>query len=504
MPTTFTNTTVTSFNGGGFVKPTVVSSTPIAPQGPVGPITPVTPQGPVAPNTPTVNPTNYDVFHMIHQKAIFDYVFQMEDLDVLEHFKEYMQVADIDMPACANVIIDKYGVNEIAGTNGDDYIFGLDGHDVIFGNGGDDALFADTAVALEWQEYHNVLVGDWDLRDVHLTINHFNDWTLSDGTWVPNGKFDALLNAKLTTAYDYTTKNVKSEKDGLNYGQEIPHEHERLESGDDILFGDDLKNVLIGDNVHRDYRYDGYRDGRDYDGREPHDIDAYSITFKTTETHVETLDLLEGHDWLFGMEGDDILVGDSWYENGIGYDITNDGNDLLNGGDGDDILFGDDGYVQGVHIPDSLGVMPSPHHFIDATNSNCTESHDRFPTYENLGNDILIGGNGNDTLYGGHGADTFVFDNYNGIDHVMDFALEDIIALTEDMFDVDLADVQNAINDFVAFTQTGINEITIYVDSDGLGNASDMQAVAVFHDSNAQFNAEDMLNSGHIILGDYI
>ncbi|RVU20061.1 calcium-binding protein [Methylobacterium oryzihabitans] len=95
------------------------------------------------------------------------------------------------------------------------------------------------------------------------------------------------------------------------------------------------------------------------------------------------------NDTIYGLGGDDLLIGGTFSIKAYEHDILSldFGDDYLNGGDGNDILIG------------------------------------------GLGNDTLIGGEGNDKLYGGPGRDVlfggagqdfFIFRNNNYVDYLRD------------------------------------------------------------------------------------
>ena len=137
------------------------------------------------------------------------------------------------------------------------------------------------------------------------------------------------------------------------------------QEGDDTLFGDDGDDELEGD-VGSDVLFGG-----------------------------------EGHDVLFGHDGDDVLSGEA-------------GDDLLNGGLGNDQLDGGDGIddVQGREGDDVL-VGGAGNDFLYGDGNNPTipsleGGHDTLDGED--GDDQLWAGTGQDQLFGGEGADQLVGD----------------------------------------------------------------------------------------------
>ena len=110
-------------------------------------------------------------------------------------------------------------------------------------------------------------------------------------------------------------------------------------------------------------------------------------------------------DWIFGLGGDDILIG-----------LLND--DQLNGGEGKDTLNGGDGFDVASYIGDTAGVTIdlSAGTAVGALSGNDTLS----------GIEQVYGGSGNDTFTGASGADSF--NGYDGDDTVYGTAGNDVYA----------------------------------------------------------------------------
>lgn len=117
------------------------------------------------------------------------------------------------------------------------------------------------------------------------------------------------------------------------------------------------------------------------------------------------------------------------------------------------------------------------------------------------GNDILYGGAGTDTLTGGANADTFVFEAASAFanqDTITDFstANADKIDL-HDILDSVFDPVQNAISDFVNFTNSGANSI-MSIDQDGAGTTYGFVNVATL---NGVTNLDEttLYNNGNLL-----
>ncbi|WP_161633045.1 calcium-binding protein [Martelella sp. AD-3] len=155
---------------------------------------------------------------------------------------------------------------------------------------------------------------------------------------------------------------------------------------------------------------------------------------------------------IFGLGGDDIILGTSWVDHiygGEGNDQINGGgaNDVIYGDEGNDIIYGGDGndtiYGGGTKGADSLnsgwpafdcdtiyGGAGDDVIYGDA--GYCFNDWDfcNDTIYGGLGNDTINGGMGNDMINGGAGNDklsgsvgndTFVFDAFFGHDTIFDF-----------------------------------------------------------------------------------
>ncbi|PZD73400.1 Bifunctional hemolysin/adenylate cyclase [Acaryochloris thomasi RCC1774] len=161
----------------------------------------------------------------------------------------------------------------------------------------------------------------------------------------------------------------------------------------------------------------------------------------------DTLEGQGGNDTLLGGSGNDSLIGASGsdrLQGGGGDDVLGGGgnNDTLEGQAGNDTLRGNSGFdslagaagndlLQGGLANDSLN---------GGSDNDTLEGQSGFDVLlGGSGNDILVGGSNNDTLTGGIGADTYRFDtgfNSLGTDTITDFASNDVLELSQSVFDL--------------------------------------------------------------------
>lgn len=209
---------------------------------------------------------------------------------------------------------------------------------------------------------------------------------------------------------------------------------------------------------------------------------------------------LKDGDFIFGVGGDDTLIGDE----GVDTLDGGDGDDVLQGGDGDDTLSGGAGndrllggagqdVMTGGDGDDSYEV----NYFRDAVIESAGGGTDRVTSYLNYyglaqnvevlilgdgavwgqgndldntvkgnalnntigggagadtlqglaGNDELTGGDGNDRLYGGAGNDIFSFENTSGgTDRIMDWEDGDQIRIAFEIFGIDISSGLTVVN----------------------------------------------------------
>ncbi|MGE7414068.1 S8 family serine peptidase [Methylobacterium tarhaniae] len=211
---------------------------------------------------------------------------------------------------------------------------------------------------------------------------------------------------------------------------------------DDFLDGGDGQDVVNGgdgkDNVFGSLGDDIVlgADGNDFIGTGSGN-DFGSGGFGNDEVHGE-----EGDDLLFGDDGNDGVYGEA------GNDIVHGGtgNDFMTGDAGNDALFGEGGDDQLYGGADADGLSGG------AGDDQLTGGD---------GNDLLFGNAGNDILIGGAGADVFAIGTGDGIDAILDFSAEDVIAFKNTEIE--------SFGDFQSLsTQLGADVIIAYSDSDSL------------------------------------
>ncbi|AHE55184.1 hypothetical protein NX02_17550 [Sphingomonas sanxanigenens DSM 19645 = NX02] len=179
-------------------------------------------------------------------------------------------------------------------------------------------------------------------------------------------------------------------------------------SGDDVILGNDVRNILIGNagddtlmgRAGDDILY-GYAGNDVLEGGDGNDTLRGGLGN-------DTLDGGDGNDSLLGEEGDNILIGGAGRDTVYGAG----GVDTIDGGDGNDTLRGgvDNDVIEGGAGDDTI--------------------------LGETGDDIITGGAGRDTMLGGAGADTFVFEDVTDStaafrDVIRDFAKgDDLIDLS--------------------------------------------------------------------------
>lgn len=268
---------------------------------------------------------------------------------------------------------------------GSDLIFGGDGNDIAFGE----------AFVHEGKHGYDALKSFIHAQDSSVDVSKSADVMkyIRDHADV----FDNYLNS---------TSNGLGQADVMIGGR-----------GDDLLFGQDGNDILIGDgslnaagdiaNYLTEHGVTGV-DHLDFSAGHDltHDIGALGDALhgmnhaqlnefaNWAEDNLGGGDHKGGGDALYGGAGDDILIGGS-------------GNDVLHGGTGDDILMGGHGNDT-LHGGDGNDIL-----------------------FGGSGNDTLIGGKGDNILVGGDGNDTFKFssDSLEGKTHgdtITDFHVGDV------------------------------------------------------------------------------
>lgn len=200
-------------------------------------------------------------------------------------------------------------------------------------------------------------------------------------------------------------------------------EHLEGTNFDDILFGNDEANMIIGGGG--DDHVDGGA-GNDTllgDGQAFIDTEDMLINYSVwgeVSSGNDTIYGGRGHDTIFGGQGEDQIYGNEGNDNIEG----GDGNDEIYGGDKADTIYGgaDDDLIVGNSGSDQL--------MGDDGNDTIKGNSGGDVLLGNAGDDVmqghkgddyLQGGTGNDTMSGNLGNDTFFFEAEDGADVILDF-----------------------------------------------------------------------------------
>ncbi len=415
----------------------------------------------------------------------------------------------------------------------DDIINGLEGNDALYGYGGSDVLTGGAG--------NDTLYGGngddqfiWSVGDGNDTINDDDgtDQLVMHGVSENDLRFEAHgFNLKIHAGSETITINTQIQSDA--YGSSI-YDIYRVDS---LLLDDGTTIDLTGGLT-----FTGTSAGETVYGLYQQD---------------DTLNGLEGNDYLYGYGGDDILTGgtgnDTLY-GGNGDDqfiwSVGDGDDTINDDGGtdrivmhgvseSDIRFEAHGFNLKIHAgsetitintqiqSDAYGLSIYDIYRVDSlllddgttidltggltfTGTSAGETvsglYQQGDTLNGLegndylygygGDDVLIGGAGNDTLIGGAGADTFVFDSSADVDTVQDFSLAD-----GDKIDIsDLISgydpLTDAISDFVQITDSGSSSI-VSVDADG--GADNFVQIATLNNVTGLTDENALETSGNLI-----
>ncbi len=403
------------------------------------------------------------------------------------------------------------GIENLVGSDADDYLYGDALDNILIGNGENDELGggagndrleggagSDTyiynagdgidTILDEGEDYDLLYVGNHSINDVDsITSDAEGTMTITFGNSAGSihvlNQSSAGYGVEWIAFADGYSLDLKSAGSWL-WGSD----------GSDVIYGspssdtiigragnDDLSGDMGNDTLYGGDGNDTLNGGGDADylfGEEGDDI-------LMGDTGDDLLNGGDGSDHIFGEAGNDMLFGDAGVDilnGGDGQDYVSGGadDDMLYGETGDDYLFGDDGADQlfGGFSNDTLygGIGNDILHgeydndTLYGENGDDTLYGDSGADnlYGGDGNDTLLGGYGWDNLYGGNGLDAFVFKETDAIDHVKDFNISqgDYIELQSILIDYD--PVTSAIADFVASRHVGGNTI-ISIDRDGAG-----------------------------------
>jgi Ca2+-binding RTX toxin-like protein len=341
--------------------------------------------------------------------------------------------------ANANVISGLVGNDTIYGYAGIDTIMGDDGNDKIYGGDGDDSIYGGLNDDNLFGQAGNDFLYGQDGNDV-LDGGSGND-RLDGGLGIDTVTYSiatAAVTVNLATTSAQNT--VGSGTDTI-----LGIENITGSAFNDTLTGDSNANVIEGLAGNDIMNGAGGIDTVSYASSTA----GVTVNLATTtgqNTVGAGTDMISNFEWLIGSAFNDTLTGSSG-DNAI---WGGSGNDTINGGGG---------------------------------------------------NDVLYGSGGVDTLTGSTGADTFVFESASAFvnkDTITDFstAQGDKIDL-HDVLDVAFDPVQNAITDFVHFTNSGANTV-MSVDLDGTGTAYGFVDVATLNGLN-NLDAQTLYNNGNLL-----
>lgn len=367
-----------------------------------------------------------------------------------------------------------YSIENVTGSNYNDYIYGDHGANVLTGRNGNDSLIG-------WKG-NDTLYGGYGVD--YLYGGDHND-TLFGGAgndWLLGQNHDDTL---------YGGAGV----DNLYGGDQ--NDTLRGDAGDDWLFGQNHNDTFIG-GTGADYLFGGSG------------VDTVDYSTQWEVSSGVTVNLVNGTssegDHLYSIEnvkatnGADEIIGNNYantiYGQGGADEITdNGGNDYIYAGSGDDILHtgaGSDVYYGGSGT-DTLVIegTSSTQRTVDLLHGygqGGTTAGDAYSSIENVvgsaSDETIIGGSannefwdngGNDTLYGGYGNDTFHTgdgaDDYYGGAGIDTLVIEGI---TEDAGAIVLIDIDFGLGAFDGDTYSGIeNVVGSNVDDIIIGNDAD-------------------------------
>ncbi|WP_371157125.1 nidogen-like domain-containing protein [Jannaschia sp. 2305UL9-9] len=356
----------------------------------------------------------------------------------------------LDGDSGADTLIGGAGDDTLLGRDDDDQLIGGTGHDLIQGAAGDDAIGAG--------EGDDTVAGGPGDDTIHAGEGA-NRISAEDGDdYVTTGSGDDNI--------DGGDRNDTLNSGDGNDTVEGGHGNDLIYggNGDNLLLGGDGRDSLytgdgndqINGGSGNDYVLAGAGDDTIYAGSGGDTVyagtgddiilkdgDAYSYYYYTSE--------------LYGMEGDDRIVGGHTRDEILGGDGDDhlrgrDGEDLIAGGSGDDTILGDDRNVVESDVSRDLGddtiyagdgddsvFGGHGNDIIDGNTGNDTLLGGTGDDLLNggVGDDFLFGGLGDDTLTGGPGADRFMTTSYSAdVSCIEDYSADDgdILVLTGTAF----------------------------------------------------------------------
>lgn len=225
----------------------------------------------------------------------------------------------------------------------------------------------------------------------------------------------------------------------------------------------------------------------------------------------DTLSGGAGNDVMYGHGGPDVMDGGSGNDSLDGGGapdtlIGGDGNDILVGGGGPDLMQGDAGedLLYGDGGPDTMQGGTGNDTIYGGGGGDLIEGGPGNDTlYGEGGPDIIDGGLGSDILVGGGAGDVFRFDNFDGIDSIIDFKPQqgdviDISALLEDF------NVNDPVSNYVQLTQTAEPDtFELMVNPTG-SSIDDFQLLVTLENFQHSASIDDLVDNGNLILSDLV
>lgn len=348
-----------------------------------------------------------------------------------------------------DLLIGGTGDDELQGDDGNDVLRGGDGNDLLNGGAGDDQLFGEGGDDILIAGAGRDLLDGGDGNDT-LRAGYYAS-TLKGGngddqliglesadegsTFIGGQGNDTITGTRkgdlylfnLGDGHDTITESVdRLSTDVLRFGEGInPSDLTVSRNSTSLVIshsnGTDSITVLKWFNTSNNYQIERFEF---FDGSVwlAYDVTAMGLVVQGTGA-AETLTAMDGfNNTLYGLSGDDILIGKS------GNDILfgGDGKDDLRGGYGDDQLFGGEGNdrLHGEYGRDVL--------YGEAGDDTLYGSNYASILIGGSGNDTLIGdssayegstfegGTGNDTITGTRQADLYVFNLGDGHDTIQE------------------------------------------------------------------------------------
>ena len=303
----------------------------------------------------------------------------------------------------------------LTGNNLDNVLNGGGGHDQLRGNGGNDTLLGgDGDDFLAGGDGDDILDGGdgWDRTSFFTgaTAGVTVDLNIQGAAQNTGRGMDILIGIEHTSGTAFDDVLIGNAGDNWLWGDPTGNDTISGNDGNDLIWVGVGHHVVSGGS------------GIDTLGSNATDLPSgvtWSLALQGSPqatTH-GTIDM-SGFENLSGTEHDDSLTGDG----GANLLAGGLGNDTLSGGAGNDILYGDGLVTVDTHGGGSGPIVT----YADATTVlGGVAGNDVLDGGK--GDDVLNGGSGDDVLTGGNGTDRFVFGPQSGNDRITDFK-KDVIA----------------------------------------------------------------------------